>query len=48
MNKIIVANRKWVYITSDNGKTIYRRPFGKLGPKQLVLYKQVPGIICLN
>lgn len=26
----------WIYESPDNGKTIYRRPFGKLKPRELV------------
>jgi hypothetical protein len=26
----------WIYESSDKGKTIYRRPFGKLEPRELV------------
>ena len=27
----------WVYESPDNGKTIYRRPVGKLKPRQLIV-----------
>ena len=30
-NKIV-----WIYESPDKGKTVYRRPFGKVGPKELV------------
>jgi len=26
----------WIYESPDKGKTIYRRPFGKLYPKELI------------
>lgn len=26
----------WIYESPDNGKTIYKRPFGKLEPKILI------------
>ncbi len=29
---------KWIYESPDKGKTVYRRPFGKTGPKELIFY----------
>ena len=26
----------WIYESPDKGKTIYRRPFGKSSPKELI------------
>tara|TARA_B100001287_G_scaffold257037_1_gene242341 strand:- start:1589 stop:1720 length:132 start_codon:yes stop_codon:yes gene_type:complete len=31
MNKTV-----WIYESPDNGKTVYKRPFGKLKPKVLI------------
>ena len=28
---------KWIYESPDKGKTVYRRPFGKLGPRELII-----------
>lgn len=28
----------WIYESPDKGKTIYRRPFGKTGPKELIIF----------
>jgi len=27
----------WIYETPDKGKTLYRRPFGKTGPRELII-----------
>ena len=48
MNKYVAHKNAWIYESPDGGRTVYRRPFGKLGPKQLVLWRTVPGIINLN
>jgi len=29
-------NITWVYESPDKGKTIYRRPFGELKPRELI------------
>ena len=48
-SKISFVNNKWIYECSD-GKTIYKRPLGKDGPKYLVIGFKYPGIpnACLN
>ena len=33
-----IANIKWEYESPDKGKTLYRRPFGLTGPKELIFY----------
>jgi len=32
----------WVYESPDKGKTVYRRPFGKMGPRQLIKINNIP------
>jgi hypothetical protein len=34
---IVDTNKKWIYESPDKGKTLYRRPFGKTGPKELIM-----------
>ncbi len=36
----------WIYESPDKGKTLYKRPFGKLEPKLLIEYMGIK--ICLN
>jgi len=38
-----MKNKKiiWIYESPDNGKTVYRRPFGKKEPKELVKMKNI-------
>jgi len=48
MKKFITSSKNWIYESPDGGKTIYRRPFGKIGPKQLIIYKTLRAIINLN
>tara|TARA_Y100000361_G_C11159854_1_gene346513 strand:+ start:2031 stop:2168 length:138 start_codon:yes stop_codon:yes gene_type:complete len=31
----------WIFESPDNGKTVYKRPFGKLEPKILIKTKTV-------
>ena len=30
----------WIYESPDKGKTVYRRPFGKDGPKELMVLNE--------
>ncbi len=32
----------WIYESPDKGKTVYRRPFGKFKPKQLIRINNLP------
>tara|TARA_A100001037_G_scaffold79513_1_gene71514 strand:+ start:15293 stop:15430 length:138 start_codon:yes stop_codon:yes gene_type:complete len=31
----------WIYESPDKGKTVYKRPFGKLEPRLLIKYKGI-------
>tara|TARA_Y100000593_G_C4285558_1_gene325270 strand:- start:341 stop:493 length:153 start_codon:yes stop_codon:yes gene_type:complete len=31
----------WIYESPDGGKTVYKRPFGKLGPRIKVIPKKI-------
>jgi hypothetical protein len=48
MNKFIAHKNSWIYESPNSGKTIYRRPYKKVGPKFLILWKNIPGTICMN
>jgi hypothetical protein len=37
MNKEEVV---WIYESPDKGKTVYRRPFGKSGPRELMVFNK--------
>lgn len=37
MGKII-----WIYETPDRGRTVYRRPFGENGPRELIRINNMP------
>ena len=30
----------WIYESPDKGKTVYRRPFGKSGPRELMIFNK--------
>ena len=32
----------WIYESPDKGKTVYRRPFGKSKPRQLIILNNIP------
>ena len=36
MTKLTQTKTVWIYESPDKGKTIYKRPFGKLEPKVLI------------
>jgi hypothetical protein len=38
----------WIYESPDKGKTVYRRPFGKLEPKELIKINGIDIKICNN
>ena len=33
-----IVDIRWIYESPDKGKTLYRRPFGQTGPKELIFY----------
>jgi len=35
--KKLTEEVKWIFESPDKGKTIYRRPFGKSRPRELVI-----------
>ena len=32
---------EWIFESPDKGKTVYRRPFGKSGPRELIIFNEL-------